>query len=55
MAVIYNIIEHIKTKQKKLYKKICIIIIYIHTVGAIIISSLADFVGLPTYKELNCV
>ena len=25
------------------------------TVGAIIIWSLADFVGLPTYKEWNCV
>ena len=25
------------------------------TVGAIIILSLADFVGLPTYKEWNCV
>ena len=26
-----------------------------HTVGAIIIWSLADFVGLPNYKEWNCV
>ena len=25
------------------------------TVGAIIIWSLTDFVGLPTYKEWNCV
>ena len=25
------------------------------TVGAIIIWSLADFVGFPTYKEFNCV
>ena len=27
----------------------------VYTVGAIIIWSLADFVGLPTYKEWNCV
>ena len=28
---------------------------FLYTVGAIIIWSLADFVGLPTYKEWNCV
>ena len=27
----------------------------LYIVGAIIIRSLADFVGLPTYKEWNCV
>ena len=26
-----------------------------NTVGVIMILSLADFVGLPTYKEWNCV
>ena len=38
------------TVQQYLY-----IEILLSTVGAIIIWSLADFVGLPTYNEWNCV
>ena len=50
--------SHEKWEQKQnccIYIFVQCIYIYIYIVGAIIIWSLADFVGLPTYKEWNCV
>ena len=37
-----------------LHTIVCLCRYRMYTVGAIIISSLADFVGLPTYEEWNC-
>ena len=58
-----NIYAHTGTSSKTLFLilvKKCVIIKKqnsrnVSAVGAIIILSLADFVGLPTYKEWNCI